>query len=99
MGIELSPWNSAEILDTPEAVAAYIEAALEENDPVIFAHALGVAARAGGLADIAAKAGLDADQLAHALAETGDPKISAVMRVMKALGLTLGVRVTEAQAL
>jgi probable addiction module antidote protein len=40
------PWDTAEHLDTPEEIAAYLEAAFEEGDPAFYAHALGVVARA-----------------------------------------------------
>ena len=43
--LETSPWDSAELLATPEDIAAYIEAAFEDGDPAVITHALGVVAR------------------------------------------------------
>ncbi len=40
MAIETTPWDSAELLDTPEAVAPYIEAAFEDGDSTLITHAL-----------------------------------------------------------
>ena len=46
MTLETTPWDSAEFLGSTEAIAAYIEAALEDGDPALVTHALGVVARA-----------------------------------------------------
>jgi len=43
---ETRPWDTAEQLDTPEEIAAYLEAALEEGDHAFISHALGIVARA-----------------------------------------------------
>ncbi len=53
MTLETSPWDSAELLDSPEDIAAYIEAAFEAGDPSIITHALGVVARAKGMSQVA----------------------------------------------
>jgi probable addiction module antidote protein len=53
MAIETTPWDSAELLDTPEAVAAYIEVAFEDGAPSLITHALAAAARAKGMAQLA----------------------------------------------
>jgi probable addiction module antidote protein len=46
MALKTSSWDSAELLDSPDAIAAYIEAVFEDGDPSVIAHALGVVARA-----------------------------------------------------
>jgi probable addiction module antidote protein len=46
MALETFPWDSAELLESPEDIAAYIEAAFEDGDPSVVTHALGVVARA-----------------------------------------------------
>ena len=48
MATKTSAFDSAEYLDSPEAIEAYLEDALESNDSAIVAHALGVIARAKG---------------------------------------------------
>ena len=40
MVLKTTPWDSAELLDTPESITAYIEAAFEDGDPSLIAHAL-----------------------------------------------------------
>ena len=49
------PFDAAEVLDTPEAIAEYLTAALETNDPSYIAKAIGTVARARGMSDIARK--------------------------------------------
>ena len=45
MTVETIPWESHKYLNTPEDVAGYLDAVLEEGDPALLAHALGVVAR------------------------------------------------------
>ena len=87
-----SPWDSAEVLDTTAAVAAYLEAALEEDDPALLTHALGVIARAQGMAKIAEEAGVTREALYKALSADGDPRLSTFLGVVRALGLRLDIR-------
>ena len=58
MAIETTRWDAAEHLDTPQAIAAYVDAALEEGDPKLVAAALGDAARARGMTALARQTGL-----------------------------------------
>lgn len=46
MSERFTRWDIAEELKTDEDIAGFLEAALEEDDPDFFAHALAVAARA-----------------------------------------------------
>jgi len=82
-------WNAAEHLETAEDMAAYLEAALEEDDPQLFAAALGDIARAKGMTEIARKAGLGRESLYKALAPNGNPEFATVLKVMRSLGLKL----------
>jgi probable addiction module antidote protein len=54
-------------LKSGEDMAAYLEAALEENDPTLFTAALGDVARAKGMSEIARKTGLGRESLYKAL--------------------------------
>jgi len=42
MALETTRWDSAEHLQTEEDIAVYFNAVLEENDPALVTHALGV---------------------------------------------------------
>jgi len=91
MPLETFPYDSAELLDSAEAVAAYLEAAFETDDPSFITHAFGVVARARGMTQIAKDAGLSRESLYRALGENGNPEFSTVLKVAKALGLRLAV--------
>lgn len=54
--IKTRPFDSAESLDTPEAIAAYLADALDSGSSAEFKDALHVVARARGMTEIA-KAG------------------------------------------
>lgn len=52
MTIETTKWDNAELLDSPEAIAAYLEAAFEDGDPQVIARALDNVTRAKGISEI-----------------------------------------------
>jgi probable addiction module antidote protein len=91
MPIETREFDIQNYLKTPEQQAAYIEAALEENDPAFLAKALGDVARARGMTQVAKDAGVTREALYRALSETGDPRLSTFMGVLNALGLKLKI--------
>jgi len=89
MPLETHPYDSARHLDSDEAVAAYMEAAFETEDPAFIVHAFAIAARAKGMTQIAKDAGLSRESLYRALGENGNPELATVLKVAKALGLRL----------
>ncbi|MGU9980490.1 addiction module antidote protein [Phreatobacter sp. HK31-P] len=91
MALETRPWDTSEHLDSSEAIAAYLEAVLEDGDPALFTHALGQVARARGMSQIASEAGLSREALYRALSRDGDPRLSTLTGVMKAMGLRIAV--------
>ena len=92
MTLETRPWDSAELLNSPEEVAAYIEAAFEDGDPAVITHALGVVARAKGMSQVARASGLSREALYKALTPDGDPKLSTFISVLRALGMKVTTR-------
>lgn len=86
MTLALQLFDAAEFLDGPETVSAYLDAALADGDPALFAAALGDIAKARGMSDIARKAGVTREALYKALREKGDPRMSTLFGVIKALG-------------
>ena len=85
-------FDAADYLDTEKRQVAYIAAALETGDADFVRDALGLVARARGMSEIAKNAGLNRESLYKALGETGNPEFSTVMRIVRALGLTLSAR-------
>jgi probable addiction module antidote protein len=84
-------WDSAEYLKSGRDIAEHLDAVLEDGDPALVAHALGVVARAKGMTSIARKAGLGRESLYKALSSDGNPELATFLKVIKALGLRLRV--------
>lgn len=89
------PWDMAKHLETPEDMAAYLEAALEENDPVLVVSVLSDIARAMGMIQIAREAGLPGENLSSELLPEGDLELATVLRIVKSLGLQLHAAVAS----
>ncbi len=86
---KITAFDPAEYLDTPEAMALYLEAALEENDQGLIQSALGDIARAKGMTDIARDTGLSRESLYRALSDEGNPNLGTILKVLAAIGLRL----------
>ncbi len=86
-----TPWESAEFLGDAEARLAYLQAALEANDPKFFVKAVGNVARAIGMTAVAQETHLGRPSLYKALSGERDPRIGTVMKVLGALGVRLTV--------
>lgn len=88
---ETHPWDVTAYLESDEAIAAYLDAALEEDDPALLAAALGDVARAKGMTFIARETGLGRESLYKALSPEGNPEFGTVQKVVRSLGLKLHV--------
>lgn len=88
-------YDVAEHLRTPEEMAAYLEACLEEanGDAAFIAKALGDIARAKGMTQIARDAGVSRESLYKALSGERVPGFDTILKVTKALGLSLHAEV------
>lgn len=84
-------YDVAEHLRTPEEMAAYFEASLEEanGDAAFIAKALGDIARAKGMSQVARDAGLSRESLYKALSGERSPSFDTILKVIGALGLKL----------
>jgi len=84
-------YDVAEHLRTPEEMAAYLEACLEEADgnAAFIAKALGNIARAKGMAQVARDSGLSRESLYKALSGERSPDFDTILKVVEALGLKL----------
>ena len=91
MATDFPRYDSADYLQTPEDIAAYLEAAFEDGDPGLITHALGVIARAEGMTEIARRTGLTRASLYKALSEDGRPEFETVLKVLRARGFKLTV--------
>ncbi|MCW1413715.1 putative addiction module antidote protein [Rhizobium sp. 1AS11] len=89
MAEEIFEFDPAEMLDSDEAIEAFIIEALQTGDAKFIASALGVVARAKGMSKIARETGLAREHLYKALSENGNPTLETTLAVMKAIGLEL----------
>lgn len=86
-----SRYDVAEHLRTPEEMAAYLEASLEDanGDAAFIAKALGDIARAKGMSQVARDAGLSRESLYKALSGERTPGFDTILKIVAALGLKL----------
>lgn len=89
------PYDIAEQLRTPQEMALYLDACIEESggDAAFIAKALGDIARAQGMTRVAEGAGLSRESLYKSLSGERVPDFSTVLKVMKSLGLKLHTEV------
>lgn len=84
-------YDVAEYLRTPEEMAAYLEACLEEanGDAAFVVKALGDIVRARGMTQVARDAGVSRESLYKALSGERTPGFDTILKVIDALGLKL----------
>lgn len=92
---DLPEFDMAKQLKSEEDIAAYVTMVIEEGDPSELAHALGVAARARGMSEIAQAAGLTREALYKALRPNAHPRFDTINRVCTALGVRLVAQPTH----
>lgn len=84
-------YDVTEHLRTPQEMAAYLDACIEESDgdAAFIAKALGDIARAQGMSKVARDAGVSRESLYKALSGDRSPDFSTVLKVTRALGVKL----------
>ena len=85
--MKLIEFDAARYLNDDEAIAEYMTAVLETNDPDLLLLALSDVARAKGMAQVAKDSGLGRESLYKALAPGAKPRFETVMKVARALGV------------
>lgn len=91
MPLETTKFDVQDHLATPEERAAYIEAAIETDDPSFIAMALGDIAKARGVTLFAEETGLSRETIYKTFREGGNPTLATLGKVTKAMGLRLSV--------
>ena len=86
---KLVPFDAARYLSDDAAVAEYMTAVLEMDDPDLLLLALADVARARGMAQVAKDAGLGRESLYKALAPGAKPRFDTILKVARALGVRL----------
>lgn len=80
-----------EDLKDPAEAAAYLQVALEDEDPAVFLLALRQVAQAQGMANVARKAHVGRESLYKTLSENGNPELRTINSLLHAMGLRLSV--------
>jgi probable addiction module antidote protein len=91
MPLKTTRWDASEFLDDDEAIAAYLNAAFEDGSPAFIAASIGHVAKAKGMSQIARETGLSRENLYRALGDGGNPELSTMTKVMRALGMRIRI--------
>lgn len=89
--LKTAPWDSADFLDSPDAIAAYLDVAVEEaqGDPSFLLTALETVARAGNFSELAREVGVTRKGLYKALSEDGNPSFATIWTLLNKLGVRI----------
>jgi len=85
----------SDALKDPADAAAYLQAALAEEDEEGFLLALRTVAEIHGIADVAKRAGVGRESLYKTLSEGGNPKLRTLVSVLHGVGLRLSFEPEE----
>lgn len=94
--VDTEPFDASRYLTTPEAQAELLSDALASGSAGYVAQALGVIARARSMTEVAREAGVTREALYKSLSEEGDPRLTTLLGVMRALGVTLTAHIKPA---
>ena len=90
--VELQDFDIAEHLRSEEEIQLYLNEVLKEDDVDLILSALGDIAKARNMSQLAREVGVSREGLYKAFSGNGNPTFSTVLKVMKALNLTLEVK-------
>lgn len=91
MAEKFTRWDAVDYLKTEEDMVLYLDACLDEDpgDGSLIRAALNDVARAKGMSRLAKDTGITREGLYKALAPSGNPEFSTMLKVIKALGIKL----------
>jgi probable addiction module antidote protein len=91
MTTKYATFDPADYLDNEEVIAEYLTAAAEDENPDVLLVALAAVAKARGMSQVAAAAGLGRESLYKALAPGSHPRFETISAVLRALNVRLAV--------
>jgi probable addiction module antidote protein len=97
MALKTTRWDVTEYLKDEAAIAAYLEAVFEDGDPGLIAAAIGDVAKARGMTQIARESGLSRESLYRALSRDGNPELSTLTKVIRAIGMRIAIEPSTAR--
>ena len=89
--LELAPFDASDYLDNEATIAEYLSVALEDPDPDAFLTAVRDVAKARGIANVAARAGLGRESMYKTLSPGAKPRFETVRRLLAALDVRIDV--------
>jgi probable addiction module antidote protein len=90
------PFDAAKYLTEPKDQAELLNEAFASGNASFISAALGIVARARGMAEVAREAGVTREALYKSLSADGDPKLSTLIGVMRALNISLHAKMGAA---
>ena len=90
-GATTREFDVADHLNTPEEIAAYLDAVLEEGDDKLLLVALRTVVKSKGFTTVAQGAGVRRETLYQSFSEDGNPRLSTLSGVLGQLGMRLSV--------
>jgi probable addiction module antidote protein len=91
MTLKTTAYDTADYLDSEEAIVAYLKLAFEEGDAADIRAALGNVAKARGMTGLSKETGVAREALYKALGKDGNPTLDTLLAVTRALGIKLSV--------
>ncbi|OGQ94053.1 MAG: putative addiction module antidote protein [Deltaproteobacteria bacterium RIFOXYD12_FULL_57_12] len=91
MTTKTKPFDIAEHLETQEDIRLFLQEVAATGTESDFIHALGIAAKARGMTEVARQAGVTRASLYKSLADGGNPRFETVSKIVAALGCKLAV--------
>ena len=95
--VKISKFDAVDYLDSEEMMAEYLTAAMEDENPDVFLAALADVAKARGITQLAKDTGLGRESLYKTLAPGAKPRFDTIMKITKALGISLAVKPAPVQ--
>lgn len=89
MATRIKPFDAAQYLDNEEVIAAYLQDALEDDDPDVFLLAVADVVRARSMTRVAKDSGLGRESLYKTIRPGSRPGFATVTRLLGALGVKL----------
>ncbi|MCT7357546.1 addiction module antidote protein [Thalassolituus pacificus] len=91
MTTKTKAFDAAEYLETEDDIREFLSRAAEDGNTQHLVHCLGVAARAKGMTEVAAKAGVTRASLYKSLEEGANPKLDTISKVLGVFGCKLSI--------
>lgn len=86
---KFTKFDAANFLEDAEDIVAYLNVWFEDGNEEEIRSALNDVARSNGITDLARKTGLSREAIYKALGDDGNPTLSTLLAILKALGLKL----------